>query len=53
MGNGHTVKIKRSVKVRVINELESYPSIINEIKPDIIAQTVVRKIERMVEMGQY
>ena len=53
VGNGHTVRIKRSVKLRVINELESYPSVLNEIRPQVIAQMIVRYMERLTEKERY
>lgn len=49
---GVTVRIKHSVKLRVIRELEGYPSVINEIKPEVITEMLVTHMERMVERGQ-
>ena len=53
MGSGATVRIKRSVKVRVIRELESYPSVINEMKPESISEMLVQYIEIITEKGDY
>jgi hypothetical protein len=53
VGSGATVRIKRSVKVRVIRELESYPSVINEMKPESISEMLVQYIEIITEKGNY
>jgi hypothetical protein len=45
---GVTVRIKHSVKLRVIRELEGYPSVINEIKPETISEMMVMYMERLV-----
>lgn len=46
--SGVTVRIKHSVKLRVIKELEGYPSVINEMKPEIITKMLVSYMERLV-----
>lgn len=53
MRGGVTVRIKHSVKLRVIRELEGYPSVINEMKPEVITGMLVTYMERMVEKGKH
>lgn len=53
VGSGVTVRIKHSVKLRVIRELEAYPSVVNEMKPEMIVQMLVEYMERLVEKGEY
>ena len=45
---GRTIRIKHSVKVRLIRELESLPTVLNEIKSDVIFELVLKYIEILV-----